>query len=319
MVIVSDRDSKFTSRFWRTLFADLGTKLAMSTAFHPQTDGQTERANRTLEDMLRAFVGYRQNDWDQHLVAAEFACNNAVNSSTSLSPFRLNYGFDPSVPSSMFKPSSDTVPAVSEFMESMSNLVRTASDSLVQAKARQEAYANKSRRQLTFSVGDQVLLSAANITLASQVARPSRKLQARFLGPFRVVDIISPVAYRLDLPDSLKVHPVFHVSLLRPYIDPAVIPDRPRPAQPPPLFTADGHDYYEVESLLDRRRHRRRWEYLVKWAGYPDHDATWEPLSHLKHISGLVHDYDAAHPLTNHDHDIQGVADDAPPAEGGVM
>ena len=296
-VLVSDRDPKFTSRFWQTLFKELGTKLAMSTAYHPQTDGQTERTNRTLEDMLRAFVGARQNSWDQHLAAAEFACNNAPNASTGLSPFHVNAGFAPRLPTALFRPSSDSVPAVSDLLTSLSNVSRMASDALAQAKGRQEQYANRSRRPLSFAVGDQVLLSAANITLASPGAESSRKLQARFLGPFRIAAVVSPVAYRLELPTTLKIHPVFHVSRLRAYTDPDAFPDRQRPAQPPPLFSEDGHDYYEVEHLMDRRKRGRRVEYLVKWAGYPDHDATWEPLSHLRHIPDLVEEYNADHPL----------------------
>ena len=97
-VIVSDRDSKFTSKFWKALWKKLGTKLALSTAFHPQTDGQTERANFTLEDMLRAYTAYKQNDWDEYLSAAEFACNDSKNNSTHMSPFFLNYGQHPLTP-----------------------------------------------------------------------------------------------------------------------------------------------------------------------------------------------------------------------------
>ena len=143
--IVSDRDAKFTSRFWQTLFQSMGTKLAMSTAFHPQTDGQTERANRTLEDMLRAFVSYRQDDWDDHLASAEFACNNAPNASTGMSPFRMNHGRDPYNPYSAIKQQADKIPAVTEFMEAMTNATKIAKDALVLAKANQERNANKSR------------------------------------------------------------------------------------------------------------------------------------------------------------------------------
>src|SRR5581483_3507136 len=124
--IVSDRDSKFTSKFWRALFEHLGTKLNMSTSFHPQTDGQTERANRTLEDMLRAFVSYEQTDWDKYLAAAEFASNNAPNASTGMSPFKMNYGFDPAVPSTLLLPPSDAVPAFTEFLVRMQNLTKVA-------------------------------------------------------------------------------------------------------------------------------------------------------------------------------------------------
>lgn len=105
--IISDRDACFTSRFWKSLFQNLGTKLSMSTAFHPQTDGQTERTNRTLEDMLRAYVNYKQDNWDECLASAEFAYNSHKNASTDLSPFELNYGQQPQVPSSLFQTESN--------------------------------------------------------------------------------------------------------------------------------------------------------------------------------------------------------------------
>ena len=89
--IICDRDSRFTSHFWKALFDLLGTKIATSTAFHPQTDGQTERTNRTLEQILRIYVSYKQNDWDKYLSTAEFAYNSAEQSTTKFSPFELNY------------------------------------------------------------------------------------------------------------------------------------------------------------------------------------------------------------------------------------
>jgi transposase InsO family protein len=166
--IVSDRDAKFTSRFWQTLFKTMGTRLAMSTAFHPQTDGQTERANRTLEDMLRAFVSYRQDNWDQLLSSAEFTCNNAPNASTNMSPFRTNYGRDPYNPYSSITTIPDDIPAAGEFLEAIRNATKIATDALVLAKANQERNANKSRREVIYQVDDQVLLSSNHINLASQ-------------------------------------------------------------------------------------------------------------------------------------------------------
>src|SRR3954470_22402332 len=240
--IVSDRDAKFTSKFWKSLFQTLGTKLAMSTAFHPQTDGQTERANRTLEDMLRAFTSYRQDDWDLHLTAAEFACNNAPNASTGMSPFKVNYGRDPGHPYSTVTKVPDHVPAVEEFLEGITNASKVARDSLVQAKANQEKNANKSRRDIQFEVNDQVLLSSAHINLASQAKRPSKKLQHRFIGPYRIIQKISAVAYKLELPSTLKIHPVFHVSLLHPYTSPDAVDHRPPTSLPPDPISVNDHD-----------------------------------------------------------------------------
>jgi len=143
--IISDRDAKFTSKFWQSLFHTMGTKLAMSTAFHPQTDGQTEHANRTLEDMLRAFTSYRQDDWDLQLTATEFTCNNAPNASTGMSPFHLNHGRDPFNPYSTLVKIPDQVPASQDFLETLANTTKMASDALALAKANQERNANRSR------------------------------------------------------------------------------------------------------------------------------------------------------------------------------
>jgi len=292
--IVSDRDAKFTSRFWKSLFQTMGTKLAMSTAFHPQTDGQTERANRTLEDMLRAFVSYRQNDWDQFLSTAEFACNNAPNASTGMSPFRINYGRDPYNPYTGITKVPDEIPATADFLEGLTNSIKIATDALVLAKANQERNANKSRRDVSFKIGDQVLLSANHINLASQALRPTKKLQHRFIGPYNITHKVSAVAYRLELPESLKIHPVFHVSLLRPYRNPTTFPDRALPSPPPPPVTIDDATEYVVEKILDHRTRRHRTEYLVKWDGYPDYDASWEPQEHLANAPEILRAYKAS-------------------------
>jgi hypothetical protein len=290
-VIVSDRDAKFTSKFWQSLFQTLGTKLAMSTAFHPQTDGQTERTNRTLEDMLQAFTNYRQDNWDSQLAAAEFACNNAPNQSTGLSPFRLTQGRDPWNPYSSLTTVPDQVPAAADFMTTLSSNIKIATDALTLAKAHQEKNANKSRRDVLFEVGDQVLLNSHHVHLASQALRPSKKLQHRFIGPYPIISKVSPVAYKLALPPDLRIHPVFHVSLLRPYLAPDTVAHRSPPVEPPPAISVDDHLEYEVEYILDVRSRYRRREFLVKWVGYPVHDATWEPESNLPNADEAVRDF----------------------------
>src|SRR3954449_13054919 len=204
----------------------MGTRLAMSTTFHPQTDGQTERANRTLEDTLRAYVSYWQDDWDTLLPAAEFACNNAPSASTQMTPFCLCYGRDPIDPYSQIASFPDSIPAAADFHHQQQNAIKQATDALVLAKANQEKYANQHRRDVSFSVGDQVLLSSSHIHLESQAQHPSRKLQARFIGPYTILAKVSPVTYKLELPPSLNIHPVFHVSLLRAYTTPSTITNR---------------------------------------------------------------------------------------------
>ena len=225
----------------------------MSTAFHPQTDGQTEQANQTLEDMLRAFTSYWQDDWDLQLSAAEFACNNAPNVSTGMSPFKINAGHDPLKPYSTLHYIPDDIPASHDFIEKISNATKITHDAMVLAKANQEKNANKSRCDVQFEIDDQVLLSSAHINLASQAKRPSKKLQHQFIGPYRIVQKVSPVAYKLDLPNTLKIHPVFHVSILHLYQPPDSIAHCLAHTTSPEPITINNSEEFEVDKILDHR------------------------------------------------------------------
>jgi hypothetical protein len=211
-----------------------------------------------------------------------------------MSPFRVNYGRDPYNPYAAITKIPDEIPATADFLEGLTNATKIATDALVLAKANQERNANKSRRDVSYQVGDQVLLSANHINLASQALRPTKKLQHRFLGPYRIDKKVSPVAYKLELPESLRIHPVFHVSLLRPYKDPVSFPDRSPPIPPPLPVTIDDTPEYVVERILDHRTRRHRLEYLVKWEGYPDYDASWEPGEHLANAPEILREYKAS-------------------------
>lgn len=138
-----------------------------------------------------------------------------------------------------------------------------------------------------------MLLSADHLNPAAQASRPSKKLQPKFIGPFEITAQISPVAFRLDLKNLLQVHPVFHVSRLRPYTQSNDSRFPGRRQKPPPPFKVNNETYYKVESLLDKRLRRKRIEYLVKWEGYPEYDATWEPASNITH--DLIADYESKH------------------------
>ena len=294
--IVSDRDSKFTSRFWKELHRLMDTKLAMSTAFHPQTDGQTERANQTLESMLRAFVDQKQTNWDLLLTAAEFAYNNASNASTRYSPFFLNSGFHPRVPTSLLQVQQSPNPSVQEFLEEQNMALTLAKEAIEEAQGHQARNADTRRRDHGFKVGDQVLLNTENITMAADQNRPTAKLQARFMGPYTIVEQHTPVSFRLELPTTMKIHDVFHVDRFRPYRpSPETLGPR-TPARPPPEII-DGTEEYEVEAILDHHKHRNRQEYLVLWKGYPREDATWEPASQLHNSSALLKEYKQQHRL----------------------
>jgi hypothetical protein len=288
-VIVSDRDAKFTSHFWRTIFQEIGTKLSMSTAFHPQTDGQTERMNRTLEEMLRAYSTYNQDQWDEYLPTAEFAYNNSKQPSTGYTPFELDCGQHPLTPASLATQGT-SVPAADDFLQSWDNMINIAKDSLREAQERQSHYANQHRRHLTFQIGDKVLLSARHINNPVDRQRPTRKLTPRFLGPYTITDVISSTAYKLDLPASLRIHPVFHISMLKEYKESE---DFNRATPPPPIILPDESEEYEVESILDKRTLKGKTQYLVKWLGYPLHDATWEPLSNLGNAKEKLKEFES--------------------------
>jgi hypothetical protein len=284
--IISDRDTKFTSDFWTQLHARLGTKLRMSTAFHPQTDGQTERMNRVLEDMLRHYIDPSQTDWDQHLAVAEFAINNAYNEGMRATPFWLNQFKHPRTPLSLHlkKPTSAEARQLSDRLV---DDLQVAKQSLLNAQQRQAAYANKGRRHVEYQVGDQVMLSTANIRLK---AVGSPKLLPRFVGPFKVVHKVSSTVYRLDLPERWQIHNAFHVALLKPYHK----SDRVQPL-PPPLTFQGADNVFEVERILlhrDVKRGKRTVrEFLIKWQGYgPEHN-TWEPERNLVNCSEVLTEY----------------------------
>ena len=160
--IVSDRDTRFTSMFWKSLWEQLGTKLHMSTAYHPQCDGQTERANRVLEEALRAYVSPLHDDWDDHLAVLEFANNSSVSVSSGKTPFELNYGEIPRMPIDMLI--NDTnVASVEQLLNVMKSDIEQAKLNLSQAQQRQQRYANEHRRDYEFNVGDKVFLSTSNL------------------------------------------------------------------------------------------------------------------------------------------------------------
>jgi hypothetical protein len=294
--IVSDRDARFTSKFWRALWQHFGTKLAMSTSFHPQTDGQTERANRSLEDMIRAYVNNKQDDWDCHLPALELATNNSKQASSGFSPFYLNFGYHPNLPANLIVQQNHN-PTATDFIEQLANDLEIAKTNLLDAQARQAKYANESRREVIFELGDEVLLSTVDHRLRS-FSGISQKLLPKFVGPFKIKKVISSVAYELDLPVTMKIHPVFHVSKLRKYIpnDPEMFPTREHVIRPPPDMV-DGQEEFEVEEIVDKRIRRTRrnqvTEYLVKWKGYPTSDNTWEPLSNLGNASEALSEFES--------------------------
>ena len=293
--ILSDRDPRFTAHFWRSFWDQLGSKLTMSTAYHPQTDGQTERANRTLEEMLRAYVNWRQSDWDVHLSTLEMAFNTAKQASTGYSPHYLNFGQEMRLPLDGAIPSAATNsnPTAIERVERLHRDIASAKENIVKAQERQRKYADRHRRELQFVVGDRVLLSTDHLRMIGDGRSP--KLHSKYIGPFRVVRAVGSNAYELDLPATMRIHPVLNVSRLKAYKDGAAShPDRPLPhTRPPPeCGHEDGVEIYEVERILEHRGKGARTQYLVEWKGYPRWEATWQKKKDMVGASDAISDYE---------------------------
>jgi hypothetical protein len=292
---VSDRDSRFTSEFWQSFFKAAGVRLAMSTSRHPQTDGQSERNQRTLEEILRAHANYHMDNWVSLLSWAEFAYNSSVHPSIGMPPFVADLGFLPSTPQSLLaapgQPPRADAASAQLFQHQAAEALELAKRNLQRAQDRQAVAANRNRRAEEFQVGDQVFLRAAHIRPAYEAGRPTQKLGPKFLGPFLVTGRVGNVAYRLDLSSvpGLRVHPVFHVAELR-----RVIPN-PFPGRvdaPPPPVVVDDHEEHVVSNVVDWRWNRRskRVEYLTTWAGEPLHTASWLPLENLRGDDGVTNE-----------------------------
>ncbi|KAI7967784.1 hypothetical protein MJO29_001061 [Puccinia striiformis f. sp. tritici] len=286
--IVSDRGSLFVSSFWTNLCQQLKIVRNLSTAYHPESDGQTERVNQILEQYLRMFVNYQQDDWSSWLPLAEFAYNNSTHSATKQSPFFTLYGQHPqfnSIHVDNSKPASDYLNTITSVQENLKK-------NLEKANERYKIAADRLRlKPPDFKIGDFVWLDSTNI----RSTRPTKKLSEKKFGPFEIESAISKNAFRLKLPPSWsRIHPVFHVSLLS-----SSSPPFPGKALPPPEpVSVQDHLEWEVSKILDSRRRRSKLQYLVEWSGYLDDTdrTTWEPASNLTNCPDLLKSFHSSNP-----------------------
>jgi transposase InsO family protein len=214
--IVSDRDRIFTSNFWKELFKLYYTTLVTSTAYHPQTDGQSERVNQSLEMFLRCCIQDSPKKWKSWLPLAEFWYNTSHHSSMGCTPFKALYGYDPNVAAAPLLPVTANT-SVQELIAERSRHTELIKQHLSVAQNRMKLKADKHRIDRIFQVGDHVLLKLQPYTQSSLVNRPYPKLSYKFFGPYRVVERVGTSAYKLDLPERSQIHPVFHVSQLKPF------------------------------------------------------------------------------------------------------
>jgi hypothetical protein len=214
--IVSDRDTKFIGHFWRTLWKKMGTNLMFSSAYHPQTDGQTEVVNRSLGDLLRSLVTEHHSSWDNVLPQAEFAYNDSVNRSTGKSPFQIIYGTQPRGVSELRDSEQTATSSASaeEFAETMKELHSQVKERLMKSNQEYKRRADQWKRQLQFEVGDLVL---AHLRKERFPRGTYNKLKMKKIGPCRVLKKFGENAYEIELPDGIGISPIFNVSDLYPY------------------------------------------------------------------------------------------------------
>jgi hypothetical protein len=274
--IISGRDFHITSTEWKQFLGILGVRPRMSTSFHPQIDGQTERINQTIEAYLQSFINYEMDNWVGLLPMAEFAYNNSITQATGMSPFFANYGQHPGCTNPSTSPMSDDTPE--GYINHLVSVQALVTRNLKATEEWMKKYADLKRKDAPeYKIGDLVMLDRRQI----QTRRPKDKLDHKKYGPFAIEKVVSPTAMRLSLPRKWKIHNTLHVSLLEPYNN---------GTRPPPYLLKiidesvdiEGNEEWEIEEMLSSRKVNGKVLYGVKWKGYPlKKDHTKEPYESL--------------------------------------
>ena len=295
--IMSDRGSLFTSKFWSSLCYFLGIKQRLLTAFHPQTDGQTECQNSMMKAYLRAFVNFEQNDWARLLPIMEFAYNNAKNASTGHTPFELNCDYHPRM---LYKEEVDScskLKSEDKLSADPRELMFICRENLHHAQNLQKQAHNKGVKPRSYTFVDKVWLNSKYIK-----TKQNRKLEAKFFGPFRVLHPVGKQIYKLELPRKWRIHDVFYVSLLEQNnIKKRRVDEKVRRIE---FDAGDDSKEYKVEAIGDSAVYVRESKsghlpglyYLVLWKRYPKEENNWEPASAVQHLRKLISLFHKDHP-----------------------
>jgi hypothetical protein len=284
--IVSDRDPKFTSKFWCEVHRMMGTKLKMSTSFHPQTDRALEGAIRSVSQILRTMVRPDQTDWVEKIPLVEFAINSAVNSSTGFALFELNYRYMPTVVTQAHLDTGSAPRGIKTFIENTVSNLAQAHNAIIASWVNQTYQANKCRRaEAPFEEGDWAYLATENLNLPKGRAR---KLMPKFIGPYKILKSEATTSnYILELPEELQhrgIHPKFHVSRMRPHVcnDDVLFPHREVKVFYD--FRLDQADEWLVDSISGHQWDSSHIEFEVRWnLG----DTTWGPYQNVKDLTAL--------------------------------
>ena len=292
--VTSDRGSEFVSRFFRSLGTALDMKLHFTSGYHPEGDGQTERTNQTLEQYLRVFCNYQQDNWYTLLPLAEFAYNNTPSATTGISPFFANKGYHPNL---TIHPERDLASSrAKDLVVDLDELHQELKTTIAEAQLRYQGPADAKRMPApTFIIGEKAYVKSKFF----RTTRPSAKLSDKNFGPYEILAKAGSHSYTLRLPDTIRGHhPVFHVSMLEPET-PNEIPNRVQ--SPPPPVEVEGELEYEIAEVVDSKIDRRRackLLYLARWLGYEntEDEFSWLPATELEHAKELISDFHSAYP-----------------------
>jgi hypothetical protein len=291
--IITDRGAIFLSEFWTVLFKIMRTTLLVTTSYHPQSDGQSERTNQTVEIALRHLVNASKTDWVDHLPEVEFTMNNSPNASTKRSPMEFLTGLNarctldaPRAPHSAADPWSET----------RDEIRKEARDALLFAQTKMSIYYDKKREDVTFKIGDLVYIKLAKFAQSGYTLPndTSKKLSQQKVGPFKILQTVGRLAYKLDIPPTWKIHPVISIAHLeRHHPDPY---NRQLPPLPDIIHDTDddSHEEWEVEEILRSRLRgkNKRKEWRIKWKGFGSEHNTWEPIEHLSNAADKIHKFE---------------------------
>ena len=284
--IISDKGVQFVVGMMKELNNLLEIQTKLSTAYHPQTDRQTERINQELEQYLRVFIDHRQEQWPDSLGMAEFVYNNKIHMATKISPFKANYGQDPRMGFEGRR--KEKYKAAGKFVKRIKKIQKEAKAVLGKAQEEMKKFTNRKQGEREeYRIEDLVLLSMKDLKWQMK-GRRSEKLTEHFVGPYKVKGVVSSNAIELKLPKSIKIYSVVNVSRVQLY-KPQVEGQKKIPLKP---VIIEGEEEFEIEKILNKRTVKGKEKFLVRWKGYIAEEDTWKNRENLKNTKELVKEFE---------------------------
>jgi len=284
--IISDKGVQFMVGMMKELNNLLEIQTKLSTAYHPQTDRQTERINQELEQYLRVFIDHRQEQWPDSLGMAEFVYNNKIHMATKISPFKANYGQDPRMGFEGRR--KEKYKAAGKFVKRIKKIQKEAKAVLGKAQEEMKKFTNRKQGEREeYRIEDLILLSMKDLKWQMK-GRRSEKLTEHFVGPYKVKGVVSSNAIELKLPKSIKIYSVVNVSRVQLY-KPQVEGQKKIPLKP---VIIEGEEEFEIEKILNKRTVKGKEKFLVRWKGYIAEEDTWKNRENLKNTKELVKEFE---------------------------